>query len=107
MFLCPSVGAVGVCLSAQYERVFLDRSNVCMHLQKGQSCPVRQSLAVHLWPVGRLCQYPKSPGREVVTQSGQSLADPHHKLSHWIWAVSGAVLSHLQMGKLRQLVQEF
>lgn len=55
MFLCPSVGAVGVCLSAQYERVFLDRSNVCMHLQKGQSCPVRQSLAVHLWPVGRLC----------------------------------------------------
>lgn len=107
MFLCTPVCAVAVCLSAQSERVLLGHPDVCTHLQKGQRCPLQQSVAActqnhGLWGGCALSKVTWQVSSDTIGFGSTSWTGPYHKLSIGQFLV----LSHPQMGKLRQLVQE-
>jgi hypothetical protein len=107
MFLCTSVCTVVVCPCAQSEYVFLGLPDICMILQKSQSCPGQESVSVRmcncvhaqLCPSGRLSLVHSHLADRSVTQCGQrpqlasstSWTGPYHELSYRICAVSAVV----------------
>lgn len=92
MFLCPSVCAAGVCLSAQNGCVLLGRSDVCYALAEGPKQPSSAELGCvpccGLWGG---CAIPKVTWQVSSETVGSEPGRSSLQAAHWICAVSGAV----------------